>query len=383
MKRLIICLDGTWNAPDNGAEPTNVVKMMRAIRTSDDKGVAQVTFYDRGVGTGGPIDKLRGGVFGKGLDENVQDGYRFLVNNHQDKDEVYLFGFSRGAYTARSLAGFLGRVGLIKKMDMRWLPDLWQFYKGKPIVTEARKAVDAGRKKVPIRCVGVWDTVGAMGVPVESLRALNSGKFQFHDTNMGGNVDIGLHAIAIDEKRGPFAPTFWKQKARDNQLVEQVWFPGVHSNIGGSYDDPQLSDLALEWMIRRLQATSDLAFDDAYISDHIDGKALGTIYESRTMLYSVSKALPFIRLIGQNTVPVSWLRKFFPRTITNEGDAPFLNEMIHQCAIDRFSKMAPVEGKKKVYRPATLAAALENPRHPLKVVGYDGDYNGNPFPPKS
>ena len=133
MKRLVVCLDGTWNEPDNGEKPTNVVKLMRAVRpsTRGPRGttVPQVVFYDPGVGTGGALDKITGGAFGEGLGENVRDGYRFLANNYEAADEIYLFGFSRGAFTARSLAGFIGRVGLASKARLDTLKVLWDYYR--------------------------------------------------------------------------------------------------------------------------------------------------------------------------------------------------------------------------------------------------------------
>jgi Uncharacterized alpha/beta hydrolase domain (DUF2235) len=130
-------------------------------------------------------------------------------------------------------------------------------------------------------------------------------KHQFHDTQLCDLVECAFHAVAIDEKRGPFGPTLW-QKRKDERLnqrvVEQAWFPGVHSNIGGSYPDAGLSDLALLWMIKRVQAHTTLAFDESYISKRVRPDPLGEIYESRSALYSDSKFYPYQRLIGQNPV---------------------------------------------------------------------------------
>lgn len=395
MKRLIVCLDGTWNAPDNGAKPTNVVKILRAIRPSAG-GIPQVVFYDKGVGTGDAIDRVRGGMFGTGLEENVQDGYRFLASNYEPYDEIYLFGFSRGAFTARSLAGFIGKFGLLSKARMHVLRDLWDHYREceperppPPLPERVEQALTDGRQKkflheaVRIKCVGVWDTVGARGVPVETLRFLNRGKYEFHDVNLGPHIDVALHAVAIDEKRGPFAPTLWKaprQPAPSAQVVEQVWFPGVHSNIGGSYEDARLSDLTLHWMIERVHATTGLEFDPGYIAQHVQGDwsenaRQGTVYESRTALYTVSRAMPFLRLIGQNRPDTAWWRRYVKRMNESEDGQAYFNEMIHQSAIDRYHHSAAG------YRPPNLVAALNAPRTP-NVVTYGGDYPGNPHPPK-
>lgn len=387
-KRLIVCLDGTWNTPDEGDNPTNVVKIMRAIRPTGNDEVHQIVFYDKGVGTGGPIDTIRGGVFGKGVDDNVQDGYRFLVNNYVRGDELYLFGFSRGAFTARALAGFIGKYGMIEKGEMRLLPQLWKLYEkrksGKEATGKLKKALDAGIADVSIKCVGVWDTVGALGIPAEVFGPANRKRFQFLDASLGKNVDVALHAVAIDEKRGPFVPTLWEKKARDTQLVEQVWFPGVHSNVGGSYLDARLSDTALDWMIKRLKATTELSFDNDYINDkdRVDSNALGKLYDSRGNLYIFSRVSPKIRLIGQNKVSASWLRRLTMRTTERDNGGPYLNEMIHQSAIDRFGREAPVENGKEVYEPANLAAVLaDDAIHKLPIVGHDGNYDGNRHPP--
>ncbi len=378
-KRLIICFDGTWRTPDNGPNPTNVVKIMRAIRTADDKGVPQITFYETGVGTGGPLDKLIGGALGRGLVRNIQDGYRFLANNFDHGDEIYIFGFSRGAYTARSLGGFMGTAGLLRQQEMDHLPDAWAQYKTKP-KERSKDAVEKirglGHAGVRITCLGVWDTVGALGVPGETLQWVNRGDHEFHDTELGGNVDHAFHAVAIDEKRGPFAPTLWQTPVpKSVKTVAQVWFPGVHSNIGGSYEDSGLSDLALEWMIGRVRATTDLAFDDIYLDDEKKLRAdpMGQIYESRGGLYTISKYLPYLRLIGQCEVRRAWWRRFVSRTNRPRPDREFANEALHGSARERFGKTAKFDGRDQVYEPENLRAAIDK----VPVVGPDG---GPPSP---
>ena len=386
-KRLIVCLDGTWNTPDEGENPTNVVKIMRAISPTGNDDLHQIVFYDKGVGTGGPIDRAWGGASGKGVDDNVQDGYRFLVNNYQRNDELYIFGFSRGAFTARALAGFIGKYGMIEKGKMRLLPQLWKLYEerksSKAATGKLKKVLIEAEKDVRIKCVGVWDTVGALGIPAGVFGPWNRKRFQFLDAHLGSNVDVALHAVAIDEKRGPFVPTLWEKKTRDDQLVEQVWFPGVHANVGGSYKDAGLSDTALDWMIKRLKATTDLSFDNDFIGRGVKPNIERTLYESRGKLYIVSRVSPKIRLIGQNEVSVSWLRNLTIRTTRRENGEPYVNEMIHHSAKDQFGKMAPVENGQEVYEPANLAAALaDDAKHRLLIVGDDGDYEGNLFPPR-
>lgn len=375
-KRLVVCLDGTWNTPDKGDNPTNVVKMMRSVRASDAAGTPQIAFYDSGVGTGGPVDRIVGGAFGEGLAENVKDGYRFLANNYERGDEIYIFGFSRGAYTARSLAGFISYCGLMSKVQMDLLPGVWLAWQDRDNPTDEQRAMirEVCGKSVfdaRITCLGVWDTVGSLGIPVESLQFVNRDRYEFLNTKLGENVDHAFHALGIDEKRGPFGPALWqKPDHHGNKTVEQVWFAGVHSNIGGSYPDAGLSDLVLQWMIDRVRATCGLEFDETYIGTYIAGDPLGTLYESRGALYTTSKILPYQRLIGQNPVPRSWLRNWFPRTNRPDEGHSFVNEMIHRSALDRFGKQARIDGDgEALYEPANLAAAIGK----LPVAEYDGN----------
>lgn len=134
LRRLVVCFDGTWNTPDKGDVPTNVVGMVRAVRALDDGGVSQIVFYDKGVGTTNRIDSILGGAFGTGLLENVLDGYRFVANNYEPGDEIFIFGFSRGAYTARSLAGLIGLAGLLNPVDLgRRLQTVVETYRDKTL----------------------------------------------------------------------------------------------------------------------------------------------------------------------------------------------------------------------------------------------------------
>ena len=169
-KRIIICSDGTWNNPEQ-KNVTNVVRTARAIRPVDRRGMPQLVFYDWGVGSEGVGNKVAGGVLGKGIDKNIQDAYRFIVHNYVDGDEIYLFGFSRGAYTARSTAGLIRNIGILKKIHAHLIPRGYKLYrqKSKP---DAPTAIEFRRKyshEVRIAFVGVWDTVGALGIPSRIL----------------------------------------------------------------------------------------------------------------------------------------------------------------------------------------------------------------------
>lgn len=280
-KRLAVFLDGTWNEPESEGRKgyaTNVLRMMRALSPTGRGGVPQVVYYDRGVGTSGGLDRLLGGAFGRGLSENVQEAYRWIANNFDwsgyderagdlndpafPRDQIYLFGFSRGAYTARSLGGLIGCVGLMRRSEIASLPDAYAYYRTKPKERESHPyhAVASKRPKPFIDCIGVWDTVGSLGVPLSILNRLNA-KHQFHDVKIGGRVLNAFQALAIDERRKPFKPAIWEKPPGWQGRLEQMWFVGAHSNVGGGYVDYHLADLTLDWMIRRVEEAG-LEFDD-------------------------------------------------------------------------------------------------------------------------
>ncbi|SFM69404.1 DUF2235 domain-containing protein [Marinobacter zhejiangensis] len=248
-KRIIICCDGTWNQPD--IDPTNVVKLVRSIEPVAADGTQQVVFYDQGVGTGSKSDKLLGGAFGKGLAKNMLDCYRFLVHNYHEGDEIYTFGFSRGAYTSRAFAGFVYAIGLMKKSRLEQLPKAYQYYR-----TEPRKRPPSSYDDNPrpnIRMVGVWDTVGALGAPTPLLGRFTKPWVGFFNTHISPIIEYAYQALALDEQRTTFRPDLWTGTVEPHQTVEQCWFRGVHSDIGGGYKESGLSDIALFWMVGKAQ----------------------------------------------------------------------------------------------------------------------------------
>ncbi len=252
-KRIIICSDGTWNSPVEG-EATNVLKLARSIKPVAADGNPQVVFYDWGVGT--DTHTITGGAFGVGLDKNIQDAYRFIVHNYNPGDELFLFGFSRGAYTVRSLAGFIRNVGILKRPKAELIPKAYNLYRSKSKPKSARskkfRKDNSVANETPIDFLGVWDTVGSLGIPFSFLGFLND-KYEFHDTKLSRIIKHARHAVAIDEKRDDFKPALWDIKD-SNQDVKQVWFAGVHSDVGGGYKDSGISDIALKWMIQEARS---------------------------------------------------------------------------------------------------------------------------------
>lgn len=251
MKNIVVFSDGTGQEGGEGAN-TNVYRLFNMI---EDRTVRQIAFYDRGLGTG--RRKLSGKAFGSGISQNIQECYEFIFSNFEVGDQIFLFGFSRGAFTVRSLSGFIELVGILPKSRPELIPDAYDIYRIED--TEERKSkADAFLLQhhtmwTRIRCIGVWDTVGALGVPNRVLDAVNPFKNKFHDTRFCEGVDAGFHALSIDDERRSFHPTVWDEDSVDanKQRVEQVWFPGVHTDVGGGYPDTGLPDITLDWMIAR------------------------------------------------------------------------------------------------------------------------------------
>ncbi len=268
-KNLVVCCDGTWNDPDelrdHVAKPTNVAKLALALVSDVEKPAAeqsQLMHYEPGVGTS-PDERLIGGAFGYGLSRNIRNGYRFLAQQYEPGDNVYLFGFSRGAYTARSLAGLIHNCGILRKECVDQVDIAFAFYRDRTNQTHPKTIASHifrdmySHLESKVFFIGVWDTVGALGIPEEvpgweELSKLFTGWEQmwgFHDTQLSSEVSFAYQALAIDEQRSPYKPTLWTQGdgVRD-QTLEQVWFAGVHSEIGGGTSDPSLSDIPFLWM---------------------------------------------------------------------------------------------------------------------------------------
>ncbi len=312
MKHLVVCVDGTWNTPgqeENGEPtPTNVYKLYRAVDTRGGAGVVQDTFYHTGVGTeGGPVSKVLDGAFGNSLGEHIQSAYFWLANNYSedgDKDAIFLFGFSRGAFTVRSLAGMIGAVGLLNLAQFDSYAEKW---------TAVNEAYNAYRKKqgklkkfksdysgkffnrgqaVDIRFLGVWDTVGALGIPddAELLNAIFDRKkrWEFHSTELSSHILTARHAMAMDEIRSSFTVTRWSD-APSHADAKEVWFPGVHSDVGGGYADTALSDVALQWMMEQAEQTG-LKFHD--VSAQLSPDPLGVIHNSYKGAFAALRSRP-------------------------------------------------------------------------------------------
>ncbi|MFM8330250.1 MAG: DUF2235 domain-containing protein [Candidatus Methylumidiphilus sp.] len=297
-KNIALFYDGTWEGGEIGKAKTNVKKLFDATELSSD-----FKRYIPGLGIDlldVKSDKIFGGGCGRGISEKIQEGYKFLVKNYLDGDHIYLFGFSRGAYAARSLSGFIDQVGLflkdaVEEEGSTVVKEAFDAYsernkaKQKKLIEELKKKYPQHEKNLgfdlldnaesnrefllPIYFIGVWDTVGILGIPIAGLRILTEWAVRFHDTNLPRNVTHARHALALHERRKTFEPTLWtktphwndpKWRSRkpsnteENQTLKQVWFPGAHSDVGGGYSEEEswLSNAALLWMAQEAKEAS-------------------------------------------------------------------------------------------------------------------------------
>ena len=359
-RRLVVCADGTWNTPESrhGTEPppTNVVKLARAVRPVASDGTSQIVYYHEGVGNGTPLVRLLGGVAGWGLSRNVRDCYRFLVTNYAPGDELYLFGFSRGAYTVRSLAGMIRNSGLLRGEHAHLIAKAYDLYRNRststhPNSVESKSFREVYSHQVPITCLGVWDSVGALGLPTFGpIGRRMARQFGFHDVRLSGQVQHAYHALAIDERRKPFLPAIWEVDT-PGQDVEQVWFAGVHSNVGGGYPDCGLSDVALEWMMGKAGAIG-LEFDEEYVQMAVTCACDGELYDSMSLGYKLFH--PFMSPAFKDG-----------RRVLNAPRAPLDGkpvrtcERVHESVYDRFTRVtSPPRGP---YAPANLPVNLATP----------------------
>ena len=307
-KNIVICSDGTGN---NGGKTrgTNVWRIFNAVDRHRDA-LEQITFYDDGVGT----DKLRwrhvlGGAFGCGLSRNLRQLYAFIVMHYEPGDKLFLFGFSRGAYTVRSLAAMICRCGLLERRAFlnlspaereRALKRILKAYRSAKALLEPREGeadedqVQRNRRalklddlkfrdtRILIHFIGVWDTVDAVGLPFDDFKVIDRiwEKFfgrrlwGFHDRTLDLQVQHACQALALDDV---FHPNIWAPR----HGIEQVWFVGVHSNVGGGYPKDSLSLISLDWMMGKAEER-DLVFLRGKREEHRSAAdAHGRLYDSR------------------------------------------------------------------------------------------------------
>jgi Uncharacterized alpha/beta hydrolase domain (DUF2235) len=394
-KNIILLLDGTWNDADFGVRDTNIVRMRQIIAKSLDKpsphlaapmaagkhivdagtyhGVEQIVFYERGVGTG--LDWLRGGALGDGLDNNIRRAYKFLSYYYEPGDKIFIFGFSRGAYTARSLVGFIAAAGLLRRENCTADHEraAWTYYRTSPndrlpgVWVDLKPLVHT-RETFTIECVGVFDTVGALGVPLKSFWRLNRQRYEFHNVELSSITKVNLHALALDEHRHPFQAAVWRKPMFKSfqTVTEQVWFPGAHADVGGSYIDETkrevdrivaLDDIPLDWLLKRVKDNCPgFPFKPGAWSPPHPASAQARAHEARKGIY---RFWPFAQRMPANYArrPRRWLHE---TTVCQDRHADPIAEMVHISVLWRLGKKVRGGWFRKTYRPWNLRSVLND-----------------------
>lgn len=376
MKRIAILCDGTWNRSDSKT-PTNVVQTAQAMELVDATGISQIPIYVQGVGTGSGVtsvskkaDQMLGGAFGLGLLENIEEAYRHLVFLYQPGDEIYIFGFSRGAYTARSLTGFIRSTGIIERHQLDRIPEAIARYRrlgdetthpssdeshsfradiSPRMVTSEKEATWRENQGLPeahllkVSYLGVWDSVGALGVPVHIpvLGRLTANKYRFHDADLSSMVSAARHAVALDETRRSFAPTRWTNiedlnaevRHSDELPYQERFFLGDHGSVGGGGDIRDLSSIGLSWVLEGAQQCG-LAFD---------ARRLQKIEKEHNAMGPLSNVSEPPRSF------IDWLTRLRPL----DRDAPASINDLHPSVIKRLAAEAK-SSTHQAYQPGSL-----------------------------
>ena len=306
MKRIALFMDGTWDSKGS-KYPSNIERLYDAVPRVAGDGVRQLAQYQKGIGASAwSAWRIFAGATGAGLDAHVQELYSYLVQNYVPGDEIYLFGFSRGAYTARCLAGLIRNCGILTSefsaaffreeayalyLHASFVPD-------SPTATAFRKAYCYPEFHDPssfiIHFIGVFDTVGALGVPGPIDRVL----MRFHDTALSRYTRYAYQALAIDEHRAVFDACPWRTPAQSlpGQSTLQAWFPGAHCDVSGGYAEHGLADCTLAWMTEQA-LTVGLDLDTARYREQYDydPRPGGTLHNSNTLIFKLLRPQSFLK----------------------------------------------------------------------------------------
>ena len=426
-KRIILLLDGTWNDGDFSMYDTNIIRLREIISGSlmgttplvptTSKGpqlkpgqriasgrsldgtFENIVFYERGVGTDGS-DRFRGGTFGDGLERSVRRAYKFLSFHYRFGDEIFIFGFSRGAYTARSLVGYIAAAGLLRQ---EWCTTniesvAWKYYRTAPndrvpgTWTYLTPYVH-DRAAMSVDCVGLFDTVGALGIPLALLRRFNRQRHEFHSVDLASITKVNLHALAIDEPRLPFQASVWRRsKFKDlASITEQVWFAGAHADVGGGYvrsdnraaQYGNLDDITLDWMLKRLlKHFPKFPIDMPKMWKWVGQMdTLSDQHNPRRLHY---RAFPTaVRSICN--YPTAANRWRYEREVSQDRHAEVIGEMVHVSVLQRLGQPVWQGNERSIYRPKNVLSVLNviretysNPdfvgtSRGIRVVGWDGE----------
>jgi uncharacterized protein (DUF2235 family) len=289
-KNIVIFSDGTGFDGGSGIN-SNVYRLFNMI---EDRTPRQIAFYDRGVGTG--VRKISGNLSGMGISKNIRDCYRFIFEHFESGDRIFLFGFSRGATTVRSLASFMQLFGVLPKSRPELIRKAYRIYRTRNHKRRRSRAEAFVARHHTMWCnvefLGVWDTVAALGIPLHILDVLLDRipifRHKFQDLTLSECVIHARHAMAIDERRVTFSPTYWTKDANDRQTIKQVWFAGVHTDVGGGYRKAGLSDLVLGWMVREARSKGLYIYPRHRV--RLSPDPMGEIHDSRRGVFRFARA---------------------------------------------------------------------------------------------
>lgn len=391
-KRLIVTCDGTWLDSDNGLVhgrkqlPSNVSRIGWAIKDTSRDGIPQIVNYQAGVGTmGGPVARAVGGATGLGLKENMREAYTYLAINWRPGDEIFLIGFSRGAFTARSIGGMVGALGLLTRAGLPFFNEIFEDWEHRfderyvskyPDTPYPEKGpfdqhyVDELARRglttlnVPVKAICCWDTVGSLGIPrvpwLESLRLQAPGMhdYEFYDTRLHPCIENAFQALALDERRAPFSPALWEKRDNDRTNLVQVWFPGVHSNVGGGYEDQELSNITLAWMISKLEPFLDFR-EDFLMSIWEENRAYYKSTGQKTRWWSFGELYNSLKGIYSLTGAKTRTPGNYYRTDPHTGRPTSkrlknTHEYIHASVRSRLGLQGPGPSDRGVYDPPAL-----------------------------
>ena len=293
-KNIVVFSDGTGQEGGEGPD-TNVYKLFKICENRTKR---QVLFYDRGLGTTAHCSRFMrflANTTGFGISKNLKECYRFIFENYQAKDKIFLFGFSRGATTVRSLAGFIEMFGMLPKSRPELIARAYRIYQISDPERRKIKAKEFREKHhnmwVKIEFLGVWDTVAALGLPWKQLSAavnkIPGFKHEFHDLTLPPAVKNAYQALSIDDEREVFHPVLWNETTAPNQIMQQTWFAGVHTDVGGGYADARLSDITFKWMLKHAERNGLLIHGGSrkLLSAKLNPDETGTIHNPREGIF--------------------------------------------------------------------------------------------------
>jgi uncharacterized protein (DUF2235 family) len=324
-KNIVVFSDGTGQEGGTGNN-SNVYKLYNMVL---DRSPKQIAFYDRGLGTG--WRKITGKGAGMGISKNISECYEFIFENYEAGDKIYLFGFSRGATTVRSLSGFIHLFGILPRARSELIAKAYKIYKK----SNPEKRESAAKAFVEqhhtmwctIKFLGVWDTVAALGVPIKSIDIVMDKipffKHSFHDLSLSRSVENACHALAIDDERLSFHPILWDTKIAKKQTMKQVWFCGMHTDVGGGYSEWNLSDVTLKWMCKMAKQNGLLIYPKhkVKVSSNADGKMHDSRGKGLAKFYRKKVRSWCIKTHGQPCIHSSVLRRTLNRY--NKKNPPY------------------------------------------------------------